>query len=267
MILWEIFLSKCNSKIRGDISLPPIEERSTMELGYNLKWLYKYQAKEWIKMDLKSHPHLLLTGSSGSGKSYALKQLIYHLLVEKSKIFFCNFKKSEDFKMLEGHKHYFTYLNCADGLEQFYALFKSIQERGESENNGMHILIFDEYPAFILSESMVDKKKAEIHKQMISEILMLGRSYGFGIWLVMQRPDSDFFSHGARDNFQSRISLGNLKKESKAMLYSGEELPETNYKVGEGICYIDGKDLKEIMFPRIDKSNLRKLDSIIRTNL
>lgn len=237
-----------------------------MKLGYNLKWLHKYYVKEWIQMDLKSHPHLLLTGSSGSGKSYALKQLICQLLVEKSKLFFCNFKKSEDFKMLVGHKHYFTYLDCAAGLEQFHALFKSIQKRGES-NNSMRILIFDEYPAFILSESMVDKKKAEIHKQMISEILMLGRSYRFGIWLVMQRPDSDFFSHGARDNFQAKISLGNLSKESKAMLYSGEELPESNYKVGEGICYIDGKDLMEIIFPRIDINNMRKLDSIIRTNL
>lgn len=86
---------------------------------------------------------------------------------------------------------------------------------------------------------------------MVSEVLMLGRSYGFGIWLVMQRPDSSFLSNGARDNFHSTITLGNMSKEAKSMLYSGEELPERVYKAGEGVCWIDGIGIKEIKFPKI----------------
>lgn len=221
-------------------------------------WLL-YRLKMTLVMDLRSHPSLLLTGSSGSGKSYALKYLLGKLLSHAVKLYFCNFKRSEDFRFLEGYKDYYTYTACVDGLQAFYDTFKERQNSGMEFDGTFHILVFDEFPAFILSETMKDKKTAERYKSIVSEILMLGRSYGFGIWLVMQRPDSAFLSNGARDNFHSTITLGNMSKETKTMLYSGEELPERVYQAGEGVCWIDGMGIKEIKFPRIrDMPSLEK---------
>lgn len=232
-----------------------------MIIGYDYEVWYQYQLLQSINMELRTHPSMLITGSSGSGKSYALKYLIWNLLQECVSLYFCNFKKSADFQFLQNHSDYYTYLDCCNGLEKFYADFKQAQEQDIEFNGEFHILVFDEYPAFILATSMRDKKLAERYKVMISEILMSGRSYGYGVWLIMQRPDSRFFSDGARDNFQATISLGNFSIQAKTMLYPDAELPKRVYKAGEGICWIDGVGLKEIKFPLI--RNMRKLEDEI----
>lgn len=231
-----------------------------MKIGLSLELLRDFNIVHPVLISLQQSPHLLLTGASGSGKSYALKILLAQLLREKAEIIFCNFKDSADFAFLRGSSRYFVYERCAEGLQEFYEKFKKRQNSGIEFDGRMTMLVFDEFPAFILSEALKDKKNAEQFKQRVSEILMLGRSYGFCIWLVMQRPDSTFLSNGARDNFQTTISLGNLSREAKLMLYSGEDLPDSIYKVGEGICYIDGKGLREIKYPKLDEAALLKLN-------
>lgn len=236
-----------------------------MIIGYDYEIWQKYYIKYALQIELSSHLSLLLTGSSGSGKSYAMKYLIDKLLEDNVVLTFCNFKNSEDFKFLKSYEHYYTFTDCGDGLNNVYRTFKEVQS-ADTEFGGLyHILVFDEFPAFIMSTTMTDKKLAEEYKRMIAEILMLGRSYGFGVWLVMQRPDSSFLSNGARDNFHTTISLGNLSKEAKSMLYSGEELPDLIYKTGEGICWIDGIGLKTIKFPRI--SDMPALENRILNRL
>lgn len=236
-----------------------------MRIGYDCHIWNDYALKQEIAVELRTHPHLLLTGASGSGKSYALKWLMANLLGEKVDLIFCNFKRSEDFRFLESYPYYFTYTKCAEGLQDFYEFFKLVQDSASEFSGEYHMLIFDEFPAFIMSTSMGDKKLAEQYKMMVAELLMLGRSYGFGVWLIMQRPDSLFLAHGARDNFHITISLGNISKETKGMLYSGEELPDRVYKVGEGIAWIDGVGLKEIKFPKI--SNMGKVEEQILQRL
>ena len=234
-----------------------------MVIGYNLSLWQEYKIKQGIDVPLRSHPSLLLTGASGSGKSYALKYLLEQLLsVHDVDLAFCNFKRSEDFRFLVGYEKYYTYADCTAGLQSFYDSFKCTQTHSTEFSGMYHILVFDEFPAFILSETMKDKKTAEQYKLMISELLMLGRSYGYGVWLVMQRPDSAFFANGARDNFHMTVSLGNLSKEAKAMLYSGEDLPKDHiYQTGEGIAWIDGQGILQIKYPRI--RDLRKLETKI----
>ena len=224
----------------------------TLTIGYDYAMWTLYHLKMAVAIELRSHPSMLLTGSSGSGKSYALKYLLDKLLAYPVKLFFCNFKRSEDFRFLEGYEHYYTYTACADGLQAFYNAFKERQNSGIEFDGIFHILVWDEYPAFILYlETTKEKKAADTYKVILSELLMLGRAYGFGVMLLAQRPDSHLFPNGGRENFHSTITLGNMSKEAKSMLYSGEELPERVYRAGEGVCWIDGVGIKEIKFPRI----------------
>ena len=73
-----------------------------MVIGYNLSLWQEYKIKQDIDVPLHSHPSLLLTGASGSGKSYALKYLLGKLLsIHDADLTFCNFKQSEDFRFLE----------------------------------------------------------------------------------------------------------------------------------------------------------------------
>ena len=70
-----------------------------------------------------------------------------------------------------------------------------------------------------------------------------------------------------RDNFQTTISLGNISKEAKSMLYAGESLPNTIYKIGEGICSIDGEEIREIKYPSLSSDRIKKIDAYIQSKL
>ena len=208
-----------------------------------------------LNLNVKSHCHALITGASGSGKSYALLNLLGNLLKDNPQItiYFCDFKNSEDFIFLEGYKHFYKGNQCYEGIMDYYNSFCNARIKGK--NADRHLLIFDEYPAFINYLTTKDKqdktKKAGDILGAISEILMLGRGIQYGGWIVTQRADSTLFANGARDNFMIILGLGRMSREQKGMIFSGEEIPDKVYHQGEGILLADGYPLQEVAFPRI----------------
>ncbi len=211
-----------------------------------------------LNLKIKSHCHALITGSSGSGKSYAVLYLLGCLLQDNPKmiIYFCDFKNSEDFRFLEKYPYYYRGNDCYDGVMNYYESFCNSRMSGKTDKQ--YVLIFDEYPAFINYLNTKDKtnktKRAGDVLGSIAEILMLGRGIGYGVWIITQRADASLFSNGARDNFMIVLGLGRISREQKGMLFAGEELPEKVYRQGEGCLIADGHPLLEICIPKI--SNL-----------
>ena len=226
-----------------------------MIYGYNMGIFTETGLKIPIQLDLSDHCNLLLTGCSGSGKSYALLYLLGSVLKsnEDIEIFFCDFKNSYDFSFLEDYPHYYSGDNCYDGITEYYRVFCSARQQREFTKK--HLLICDEYPSLVNYLQGKDKanktKYASEVLSAISELLCLGRGIQFYTWIVTQRADNSLFANGARDNFMVVIGLGRLSKEQKGMLFSGEELPERIYKKGEGILLADGYPLREVKFPFI----------------
>ena len=226
-----------------------------MIYGYNMGIFNDTGLKIPIQLDLSDHCNLLLTGCSGSGKSYALLYLLGSVLKsnEDIEIFFCDFKNSYDFSFLEDYPHYYSGDNCYDGITEYYRVFCSARQQREFTKK--HLLICDEYPAlvnYLQGQDKLNKTKyASEVLSAISELLCLGRGIQFYTWIVTQRADNSLFANGARDNFMVIIGLGRLSKEQKSMLFSGEELPERIYKKGEGILLADGYPLREVKFPFI----------------
>lgn len=226
-----------------------------MIYGYNMGIFNDTGLKIPIQLDLSEHCNLLLTGCSGSGKSYALLYLLGSVLKsnEDIEIFFCDFKNSYDFSFLEDYPHYYSGDNCYEGITEYYRVFCSARQQREFTKK--HLLICDEYPAlinYLQGKDKVNKTRlASDILSAISELLCLGRGIQFYTWIVTQRADNSLFANGARDNFMVVIGLGRLSKEQKSMLFSGEELPERIYKKGEGILLADGHALQEVKFPLI----------------
>lgn len=226
-----------------------------MIYGYNMGIFTETGLKIPIQLNLSEHCNLLLTGCSGSGKSYALLYLLGSVLKsnEDIEIFFCDFKNSYDFSFLEDYPHYYSGDNCYDGITEYYRVFCSARQQREFTKK--HLLICDEYPSLVNYLQGKDKanktKYASDVLSAISELLCLGRGIQFYTWIVTQRADNSLFANGARDNFMVVIGLGRLSKEQKGMLFSGEELPERIYKKGEGILLADGYPLREVKFPFI----------------
>ena len=226
-----------------------------IKYGYNKGILDSDSLRIPIQLELETHCNLLLTGCSGSGKSYALLYLLGNVLksYEDIEIYFCDFKNSYDFSFLEDYPHYYSGDNCYDGITEYYRVFCSARQQREFTKK--HLLICDEYPAlvnYLQGQDKLNKTKyASEVLSAISELLCLGRGIQFYTWIVTQRADNSLFANGARDNFMLVIGLGRLSKEQKGMLFSGEELPERIYKKGEGILLADGYPLREVKFPFI----------------
>lgn len=222
-------------------------------------WGYKSNSPQYhprqIAFDISSHCHALITGSSGSGKSYALLYLTGNLLKANpdTLVYFLDFKNSTDFEFLSGYKYYYSGNDCYQGILDYYTRFRDARQKGR--NTRRYLLIFDEYPAFINYLTVKDKieksKNCNNALSAISEILMLGRGINFGIWIVTQRADSSLFSNGARDNFMIILGLGRMSKEQKGMIFAGEDIPDKIYHPGEGILLADGYPLQEVTFPKI----------------
>lgn len=222
-----------------------------------MKWGYRVSGRTPcpVELDIESYCHALITGGSGSGKSYALLYLLGTLVQDEPNVelYFCDFKNSKDFAFLSGYSNYYTGDNCYQGVMDYYESFCEIR-RTRMEHR-RHLLIFDEYPAFVNYLTAKDKqdktKKVNDILSVIAEILMLGRGIACGVWIVTQRADSALFANGGRDNFMTIVGLGRMSKEQKGMLFSGEDIPDKVYRRGEGILLADGYPLQEIAFPRI----------------
>lgn len=231
----------------------PLKNR--MVWGVRGEILRKYGEPMRIATDIDSHPHALITGSSGSGKSTALLWLIGKRLqaAPDTELYLCDFKNSEDFRFLEGTAHYYTGKDCYNGIMEYYSQFTNARENGSDGKR--RLLIFDEYPSFLTYLQMQDKQnKTKLVADVtgsVSEILMQGRGLQLGIWIVTQRADSTWFPNGTRDNFMVSIGLGKISKEQKAMLFPGEEIPDRIFQPGEGMLLADGMGIEEVKYPLI----------------
>lgn len=253
-------LIEAQRREEGSVVIEEVWEKSDnnrMVWAYDRDTAYDVQMKLPVESSIDSHPHALLTGSSGSGKSVALLFLLGKRLQADPDtcIYVCDFKNSADFRFLakSNYPYYFAGDDSFRGITKFYERFNAARQSGETGRR--FLLVFDEYPAFISRLQMQDKqektKKAGEVLNMVSEILMLGRGIGFGVWIVTQRADASLFSGGSRDNFMVLLALGRLSREQKGMLFSGEELPDRVYQPGEGVILLDGREVKEVKIPWI----------------
>lgn len=223
--------------------------------------LLRLNIYQWEVWDPTKAPHMIIAGSTGSGKTYFSKLLLgkIALYAKQAEIYVCDFKADIDFSFLSGCEHFFCFDKCADGLVQFYKRFLDRQKNLSTERT-MLILFFDEWASYL---NFLEKKNAEEEKRKLSNLLMLGRSFNVHVIISQQRADAQYFST-ARDNFSVAIGLGNLSLESKDMLfhdYKGQM--ENSCRQGIGYILTNGMDLKRIAIPTV--TDMDKLHNTIRT--
>ena len=210
--------------------------------------------------DYEHFPHILLVGSTGSGKTYAVKLLLGRVskYVPDAAITVCDFK-ADDFTFLRGCDRYYEFTDCKQGLDDFYNSFLDRQQ-GNNLDRSFSMLVFDEWASFL---NNLEKKEAEETKRKLATLLMLGRSYNFHILVSQQRADAQYFST-ARDNFNTIIALGNISKEAAGMFGFDRELMQPVYHRERGAGYLlqGGTNLTAIQVPRI--RDMEKLHAAIR---
>lgn len=205
--------------------------------------------------------HLIVVGGSGSGKSTAVLYWLYKIRDYNCNLYIVDFKASKEFEGIT--ENFAEFEDSYDLIKKFYCDFLATPEGGDGKTK---ILLIDEIAGLLTHYSMTkeNKAKADEIRNIMSSILMLGRSRKCFLWLSMQRYSASIFpaSSGSADNFHICVGLGRLTVDGRKGLFAGEHLEnEENIQFGQGkgIVLIDGQPIKALAIPKVSKEKIRKL--------
>ena len=221
-----------------------------------------------VTVNLAHIPHILLGGSTGSGKSVLLKLLLMQALRKGAEVYIADFKGGVDFPKVwhEKCRMCFTEEDLCDTLDRLVEELErrksalkalgcpNIDAYNEIAERPLQRLIFacDEV-AEMLDKTGADNERKKLLSQiesMLSTIARQGRAFGIHLILATQRPDAtiipgqirnnmDFRVCGRADNVLSQIILDNtsaaeqIPKDARGRFITGDGTVFQGYLLDE----------------------------------
>ena len=176
-----------------------------------------------VTVDLVNIPHILLGGSTGSGKSVLLKLLLMQSIKKGANVCIADFKGGVDFPLV-WHKECRMCFDEQSVLELLTELVDELERRkqlfaaagqanidsynkAEKQDLRRYIFACDEI-AEMLDKTGLTKEQKEIITKIegkLSIIARLGRAFGIHLILATQRPDANILSGQIKNNVNCRI--------------------------------------------------------------
>ena len=176
-----------------------------------------------VTVNLAHIPHILLGGSTGSGKSVLLKLLLMQALRKGAEVYIADFKGGVDFPKVWHQKCRMCFAEedlcnildqLVEELERRKSAFKAlgcpnIDAYNEIAERPLQRLIFacDEV-AEMLDKTGADSERKKLLSQIeskLSTIARQGRAFGIHLILAMQRPDATIIPGQIRNNMDFRV--------------------------------------------------------------
>ena len=176
-----------------------------------------------VTVNLAHIPHILLGGSTGSGKSVLLKLLLMQALRKGAEVYIADFKGGVDFSKVwhEKCRMCFTEEDLRYTLDQLAAVLEyrknafkalgcpNIDAYNETTEQPLPRLIFacDEV-AEMLGKTGADNERKKLLAQIenkLSTIARQGRAFGIHLILATQRPDATIIPSQIRNNMDFRV--------------------------------------------------------------
>ena len=229
--------------------------------------------------DLSAMPHLLIAGTTGSGKSVCINTIILSLLYkyppEKCNLILIDPKMLE-LSTYEGIPHLLCPViteakkaTAALGwavkeMENRYKLMTSVGVRnidGYNAKNKKHmpyiVLVVDEMSDLML----IAGKEIENYIQRLSQ---MARAAGIHIIMATQRPSVDVITGTIKANFPTRISFQvSSKIDSRTIL--GEQGAEQLLGKGDMLFMSSANRIVRIHGPYVSDSEIEKVNSFLRS--
>ena len=228
--------------------------------------------------DLTSMPHLLIAGTTGSGKSVCVNTIITSLLYKLNPDI-CKFilidPKMLELSSYEGIPHLLTPVitdakkaTSALGwtvkeMNSRYKLMSKVGVRNIDGYNSKHklkmpyiIVVVDEMSDLML----VAGKEIENYIQKLSQ---MARAAGIHIIMATQRPSVDVITGTIKANFPTRISFQvSSKIDSRTIL--GEQGAEQLLGKGDMLFMSSANRIVRIHGPYVSENEIEKISSILR---
>ena len=228
--------------------------------------------------DLTSMPHLLIAGTTGSGKSVCINTIIVSLLYKLSPEF-CKFilidPKMLELSSYEGIPHLLTPVitdakkaTSALGwtvkeMNNRYKLMSKVGVRNIDGYNAKHrlkmpyiVVVVDEMSDLML----VAGKEIENYIQKLSQ---MARAAGIHIIMATQRPSVDVITGTIKANFPTRVSFQvSSKIDSRTIL--GEQGAEQLLGKGDMLFMSSANRIIRIHGPYVSEGEIEQITSVLR---
>jgi len=232
-----------------------------------------------VVSDLSEMPHLLIAGTTGSGKSVCINTIILSLLYkytpEKCNLILIDPKMLE-LSAYEGIPHLLCPViteakkaTAALGwavkeMESRYKLMTSVGVKNIDGYNSKHkkhmpyiVVVVDEMSDLML----VAGKEIENYIQRLSQ---MARAAGIHIIMATQRPSVDVITGTIKANFPTRISFQvSSKIDSRTIL--GEQGAEQLLGKGDMLFMSSANRIVRIHAPFVSESEIEKVNSFLRS--
>ncbi len=232
-----------------------------------------------IISDLSSMPHLLIAGTTGSGKSVCINTIILSLLYKHSPDK-CKFilidPKMLELSTYEGIPHLLcpviTEAKRATSvlgwvvkeMESRYRLMTRVGVKNIDSYNSKHKLAMP-YIVVIVDEMsdlmLVAGKEIEGYIQKLSQ---MARAAGIHIIMATQRPSVDVITGTIKANFPTRISFQVTSKiDSRTIL--GEQGAEQLLGKGDMLFMTSANRIVRVHAPFVSESEIEKINNFLRS--
>ena len=232
-----------------------------------------------IVSDLSAMPHLLIAGTTGSGKSVCINTILLSLLY-RHKPDLCKFilidPKMLELSTYEGIPHLLcpviteakkaaTVLGwVVREMENRYKLMTKVGVRNIGGYNSKHkfpmpyiVVIVDEMSDLML----VAGKEIESYIQKLSQ---MARAAGIHIIMATQRPSVDVITGTIKANFPTRVSFQvSSKIDSRTIL--GEQGAEQLLGKGDMLYMSSANRITRIHAPFVSENEIEKINNFLRS--
>lgn len=216
-----------------------------------------------VAYDMTEHPHLLVAGETGSGKSVTLRSILTTLIRSTGKMdLYCADLKRSEFHLFRGIAREVV-MDAASLHRVLLKLRKEMQRRGDLlDKEGLaHV---DDLPEskrpnyIVLAIDEVSLLKKHECMDIVEEISAIGRALGVYLILSMQRPDADVLDGKLKNNLTVRMAFRHADEiNSRITIGSGEAANIKQSQKGLMIHKLDG--LRFVQAPYLDIPKARAL--------
>lgn len=198
-------------------------------------------------VNINDHPHFLISGASGSGKSYLANEIVIQAIIKEWQVVICDLKRSYGI-----YKAYTDYsYEIDDIIEKLQSVesemnlrMQKLQPELDKNPRALAVdigykpmlVVIEEYISLI---SSLDKKQKEEVERCVKNISVLARQSNIHLMIVMQSAGTENINSTTRSNL-TKVLLGNAQSNIMTATFgTGVDIPNTKMNKGEGLIQLD----------------------------